>query len=78
MAFFMILSYTSSLDVKQVPFHILFIILMFSYSNFIINDFFIRVQNLSKQRTDYEIKLQILFLHSINDDKIYMKISKKC
>jgi hypothetical protein len=34
----MILSY--SLDVTQVPLHILFFILMFSYSTFIIYDFF--------------------------------------
>jgi hypothetical protein len=34
----MILSY--GLDVGQVPLHILFLILMFYYSNFIINDFF--------------------------------------
>jgi hypothetical protein len=34
----MILSY--SLDVRQVPLQILFLILIFSYSNFSINDFF--------------------------------------
>jgi hypothetical protein len=55
---FMILSY-NSLGVRQLPLDILFSILMFSYSNCIIYDFFsliitlIRIQNFSQTRFDF-------------------------